>query len=238
MRETEFDLFCLPFSGASAYSYKPFADHAPSGLRLIPLELPGRGRRLREPLLTDLRQMVSDLLPWVRAAITRPYAVYGHSLGALLGFYLVKELVEAGEPLPLYLFFSGRAGPSIPYEENERHLLPRDQFFDKVLAMGGSPSAVFADEEMAVFFEPILRADFCAAETCVYQTSAPFDIPIDVLIGTDEKISETQAMAWSRETNAGVEVLEFPGNHFFIFDHSEAIMQHISSRLRYCSQVV
>ena len=49
MRETEFDLFCLPFSGASAYSYKPFADHAPSGLRLIPLELPGRGRRLREP---------------------------------------------------------------------------------------------------------------------------------------------------------------------------------------------
>ena len=78
-------LFCLPYSGASAMVYSRWRRKLPAWLQLRPVELPGRGARMAEPLHTDLaglaRQLARELHDEVRQG---PYAVLGHSLGALL----------------------------------------------------------------------------------------------------------------------------------------------------------
>jgi surfactin synthase thioesterase subunit len=232
MRTPKVNLFFLPFSGGSCYSYNAFIKQAPDYFRIIPLELPGRGRKLVAPFLDSVTEMVDHILSEISDQLHEPYAIYGHSLGTLVGYELVKKIISEDLPQPIHLFFSGRAGPSIEYLEKTRHLLPKEQFIQKVLEMGGSPAAVFADEEMSDFFEPILRADFKAAETYEYQKTKPFDIPIDAMIGRQEKISYEQAMTWQQETTSNTTVLQFDGGHFFIFDHLKAIINRMSLQLQ------
>lgn len=232
MSTPKVNLFFLPFSGGSCYSYNAFIEQAPNHFRIIPLDLPGRGRKLISPFLNSVAEMVDHLLSEITDQLHEPYVIYGHSLGTLVGYELAKKIIAKNLPQPLHLFFTGRAGPSIGYSEKTRHLLPKEQFIQKVLEMGGSPAAVFADEEMSDFFEPILRADFKAAETYEYRQTKPFDIPIDAMIGRQEKISYEEAMAWQQETTANTTVLQFDGGHFFIFDHIKAIINRMSMQLQ------
>lgn len=226
------NVFFLPFSGASAYSYTSFVAQAPPWMRIVPLELPGRGRRFAEPLLFDVESMVDDLLPrLLEQHKAQPYALYGHSLGTLLGLRLAQRLSAQGIP-PVYLFFSGRAGPSIPYKDRDRHLLPRAQFLEKILEMGGSPPQVLENEELMDLFEPILRADVKAAETFQYGQSTPLPIPIAVMIGADENISLDAAMAWQLESSHPIHVQVFPGHHFFIYGKEAAIMHLLGTSIQ------
>jgi surfactin synthase thioesterase subunit len=87
------------------------------------------------------------------------------------------------------------------------------------------------DPDAMEFFEPILRADFQAFETYCYEQSDPLDIPIWVAIGTDEEATYEKAIAWQFETKREVEVVQFPGNHFFIFEHEREIVEIIANKL-------
>jgi len=79
--------------------------------------------------------------------------------------------------------------------------------------------------------EPIVRADFQVINTYEYQNTVAMDIPISVIIGSEESISFRQAQLWQKETIVKIKVNEFKGDHFFIFDHAEEIMELIYSRL-------
>lgn len=221
-------LYCLPFAGGSRYSYNGYIKSAPSNVVVTPVELPGRGMRYNEQLLADADRMADDVFEQIRSDLNSPYAIYGHSMGTLLGYLLTKRIVEADLPKPLHLFFSGRGGPSVKYDEPPRYGLPKAEFVTKLRELGGSPDEVLADDSLIEFFEPILRADFQAVETFNYVASEPFDIPITVMIGTNEKTNYEQALAWKKETTADVTVRQFPGKHFFIFQFEKEILKLIA----------
>ena len=105
-------LFCLPYSGASAMAYSRWRRSMPDWLQVRPLELPGRGMRMDEPLQSDIRRLAAQLADEISAELDRPYALFGHSLGGLLAFELAHALHERGLPAPLALFASATAGPS------------------------------------------------------------------------------------------------------------------------------
>jgi surfactin synthase thioesterase subunit len=222
------NLFCLPFAGGSKYSYRGYARYASDDLNVIPIELPGRGTRFKDALLKDAHKMAEDVLNQIRPLLNKPYAIYGHSMGTLIGYLLTRRILEEGLPQPGYLVFTGCGGPSVKYDEPIRYLLPRDEFLAKIRELGGCPEEILQDENMMLFFEPILRSDFQVVETFEYKKEEPFDIPILVMIGLNEKATYEQALAWQEETTAAVEVRQFPGKHFFIFDFEWEIMKAIS----------
>lgn len=209
----------LPFAGGHSYSYRPLVAAAPPGLKLICPELPGRGRRMPTPLLTDLEVMVQDLLETLEPPEAGPWLLFGHSMGALLALLLARRLRALGRGLPAGLVVSGLEGPSVLERHQRRHLLPLPQFRREVREMGGSPPEILDNPEFFAFFEPILRADFQAVETYVHQPEPSLDLDITVLRGSNDTVSLAQAQAWQRESRRPIALHSLPGGHFFIFDH-------------------
>src|SRR6266404_2160102 len=135
-------LFCLPFAGGSKSAYHPFIRMAPEYLEVIPVELPGRGSRYRELLLSDVHSMVDDILQQINHHLHKPYALYGHSMGALLSFVFAHRVAEQGKNQPLHLFLTGREGPSVQPREKIYHLLDTDELVSELREMGGIPREI------------------------------------------------------------------------------------------------
>ncbi len=226
-------LYCLPFAGGSSYGYKGLELAATKhGIKVLPLELPGRGRRINEKLLNSIEEMAEDTLSQLIINLKDPYAIFGHSMGTLIGYVLTKKILMKGLTPPVHLFFSGSGGPSVPNAHSKLHLKSKADFLAGIREFGGSPAEVLENPELMLFFEPILRADFRATETFAYYPSEPFNIPITCMIGLSEQTTHMEALAWRKETVAGLDILDFPGNHFFIFDHFQQIADIINRKLQ------
>jgi len=234
MRETDkqqkITLYCLPFAGGHAHSYRDFQAHVADFIFVKPLDLPGRGRRSREPLLVDLEAMADDVFHQIQTDIDgKPYAIYGHSMGALLGNILSRRILGTNLSAPLHLFFSGREAPSIPCDDPPKYTLSKKAFIAYLHEMGGFPSDLLTDAAFMAFFEPILRNDIKAVETYIYKVVPPFDIPITLLHGmNDKECPYVDLFPWQQETRQPISIKQFPGDHFFIFEHLFQIGQLIS----------
>jgi len=231
------DLYCLPYSGASAMVYSRWRRKLPDWLAVRPVELPGRGSRLGESLQTDMcalaRQLAKELMPELR----RPYALFGHSLGALLAFELTHALRELGCPPPLMLFASGTAAPTRreDYEKGYAQAKSDEELVTELRDLQGTSEEVLANRELMNLTLPILRADFLMCGRYRYRQRALLELPIHVLGGKSDRSSMEQLLAWGEETASGFFLEMFDGGHFFIHEHErrvlEIIGQGLSSRL-------
>lgn len=227
------DLFCLHFAGGNKYSYRAFVQKAPSFINIIPLEAPGRGARMGEALLTDIHKMAEDFLRQLKPRLNgKPYAIYGHSMGALVAFLLARKLRDNGHNLPVQLFLTGTSGPSSPARlQNKRHLLERDAFLQEITALGGLPLEILDSKELLEYIEPIIRKDFMVSENYQYNEEMPLQIPFTVATGTEENMDEEEILAWQKESTEPVDFRKFEGDHFFIFRHTSEIVDLISKKL-------
>lgn len=226
-------LILLPFAGGSSYSYNNFIPLFPANIELVAVEIPGRGKRSKEKSIKDAREVTEDIYNQIKqlAESGQKYAIFGHSMGALLGYLLTHKLAQNNLPLPVHLIASGRGGPSHKDEEEMYHLLPYDKFIDKLREMGGSPKEVLEHEALMMFLEPIIRADFQLVETYKHEAQNPLNIPITVLIGDKDEITPEIASKWQVESTLPVTIKEYSGGHFFIYDHQHDIAKLISSLL-------
>ncbi|HKX29143.1 MAG TPA: alpha/beta fold hydrolase [Blastocatellia bacterium] len=227
------NLFCFPFAGGNAHSYQELAAHLPESIRMVPVELPGRGRRADERLRKNLMELVDDLLPQVSDRGPEPYALFGHSMGASLAHELTRRLTDrraGGIAPPVHLFVSGRQAPIVP-PKHRRWDLPRSEFLNMLRRLGGCPPELLEDDELMEFFEPILRADFEAVESHVAGPAAPFETPITVLIGDRDEVTPEEADHWQQETTHPITVSRLTGGHFFLFDHWARVAALITSKI-------
>ena len=222
------NLICLPYAGGHAAVFAELGRHL-RGARLRGVDLPGHGRRVAERPLASLEAMADDVLERIGPELDAPYALYGHSLGATLSCLLTRRLCRAARP-PLALFVSGRQAPCVP-DRPMRHGLPGQEFLRVIASLGGCPPEVLRNRELMDFFEPVLRADFQAAETWPYVEAPPFSVPITVLRGADDGVDEPRARLWQRETTYPLELITMTGGHFFIANHWPEIGEIVSSRI-------
>ncbi len=212
-------LFCFPFAGGASYSYRELDGRLASHIRVTSIDLPGHGRRMDEPLLTDLHDMADDAFHRIRHDLGTPYAFYGHSLGSMLCFLVARRIAERKMPPPIHLFVSGRGSPSAGVKDKDVHLLPGAAFMKKIADYGGTAEETLAEDALMAFMEPILRADFQAAADYRHAPSHPLSTPITVMNGLTDDVSDEDASTWREATDREVSVRWFPGGHFFIFDH-------------------
>lgn len=224
-------LFCIPFAGGNAWAYRALERFVSPEITVDGLELPGRGRRSAEPLRDSLDELANDVFSQIRArAVTGRYAIFGHSMGALLAYLAAHRLRRAGLPRPEALFLSGSSAPA-SRPVRQRHLLPSPEFAAMLRELGGCPPQVLKDAGLFEFFEPILRADFKAVEAWQRPEAPPRDLPFVVMVGDGDEVGAAEAAGWAAETTAPCRVLEFSGDHFFILRHWEAIGSTIQRQL-------
>lgn len=177
-------LLCLPYSGASAMVFSRWRRKVPAWLNVRPVELPGRGARLGEPLYTDMQALARQLAAEQSLVAHQPYAVLGHSLGALLAFELVHELQALGCPPPVALFASGTAAPTRREgydDESWREPKSDPQLIEELRTLGGTSEEVLGNEELMSLTLPVLRADFLLCGRYAYRQRPALRCPLHVL---------------------------------------------------------
>jgi surfactin synthase thioesterase subunit len=230
----EINIFCLPFAGGNKYSYKAYEKLCPTGLKFITLEYPGRGQRLVENLMGSVDEIVEDMYNQIVCLIgDGKYAMYGHSMGAIIGFELIHKMQAHGIILPAHLFVTGRLGPAcVKTNEKNWHQLSKPVFFQRLKELEGFPPEVFENNDLMDFVEPIIRSDFKVVETYQYQKRPPLKIPITVITGNEEPFRDADIGLWQNETVFTIDFKIMKGKHFFIFNNAIEVIQLIAAKLK------
>ena len=216
-------LICIPYAGGNSYSFRDLQPFLGRHIEIITLELPGRGKRIVEPLLSDMHAMAADLYRQLLPHIKSPYILYGHSMGAILGNLLLHRLKQEWKALPLHFFATGCAAPVFNDQRRLLHVLPDDQLSAELKRMGGMPDALLADPDLMDFFLPMIREDMRALERYQYVSLGQYSTGITVITGASEEITAAQTAGWALESEREIRVLRYPGNHFFIIHQFQKI---------------
>ena len=211
-------LFCVPYAGGAASAYRTWADGLPPAVEVCPVQLPGRGSRFREAAFRRAEDLVPALAEGLSPLLDLPFALFGHSMGAVVAFELARELRRRGGPAPVLVAVSGHQAPQRPDVEPPFSHLPDAAFLEEVRRRYDAiPPEVLAEEELLQLLLPVLRADIQVLETYAYAGGPPLGCPLSCFGGEDDPhVSLADLEAWRDETTAATRVRTFPGGHFFV----------------------
>lgn len=212
-------LILFHFAGGNVYSFQFLTPYL-TGFNVKAVELPGRGKRMREPLIRDFDAAARDLYRQVSSIITEgPFMIYGHSMGAYLALRVANLLEHAGH-YPTGLVVSGNAGPGLDKSDKKlRYLMDRTSFIKELQLLGGMPEELLENEMLFEIFEPILRADFEVTERNNLAEETAIQAPIFAIMGSEEQ-DVAGIDNWGRFTKSDFKKAVMEGDHFFIRSHA------------------
>jgi surfactin synthase thioesterase subunit len=218
-QKSKIQLFMLHFSGGNCYSFQFLKPYLPGNIDFHPLELPGRGKRINEKLLSTESEAVEDLVSQITVLRNDlPFLIFGHSMGASLGLRVTKKLEELGDP-PERLIVAGNAGPGTSKDDKLRSVMNNEELKEELRKLGGVPEEVLNNHDLFDFFSPIMRSDFRVLENGEklppdYKISSP----ITAVMG-DQEESADEIENWKKFTSREFKSYLLSGNHFFIHNH-------------------
>lgn len=227
-------LICLPHAGGSAPFYFPVSRALTPEIEVLAMQYPGRMDRRRETMIDDIAALSDAVFRALEPALRgdpRPFAVFGHSMGATVGYELARRCEAAGLR-PVRLFASGRRAPSRQLHETV-HKRDDAGLIADIKRLSGTDDRVFGDEELLAMLLPAIRNDYKAAETYVHRRpELTLGCPVTVLTGDrDPKVDLESAEAWREHTTGPCEVLVYPGGHFYLVPRAREVLSVITGRL-------
>ncbi|MFC7331339.1 thioesterase II family protein [Marinactinospora rubrisoli] len=225
-------LVCLPHAGGSAGFYFPLSAALAADCEVVAVQYPGRQDRRAEPCVTDLGELADRIAAVLGTLDGRPLVLFGHSMGALLGYEAARRLTAAGGPAPAALLASGRRAPATHRDERV-HLMDDDGLLRELRLLDGTAHQVLADEELLRMVLPAIRADYTAAETYRHRPGPELDCAVTVLVGRDDpRVTRAEAEAWRGHTSGPFELHTFPGGHFYLTAHQRAVTDLVRAAVR------
>lgn len=232
----EMRLFCFPYAGGTTATFLRWTPLFPVGIQVCPVGLPGRGQRIAESSLRSIQDLAVQCVAGMAPLLDAPFALLGHSFGAILAFEVARQLRRLGAPEPLHLFASAIAPPHrIGASESFRKTLSSltdDEFMKRfgVLALNGDQFD--GNRELAELMLPPLRADSEALANYAYREEAPLTCGLSTYIGSDDPYCSGEiAREWKRHTDGRFELRKVPGGHWFIDTDPNPFLARVRGRL-------
>ncbi|MFP3987342.1 alpha/beta fold hydrolase [Streptomyces sp. E11-3] len=224
-------LLCLPQAGGSASSYAPWRLTPPPGIELATVELPGRGVRSAESLPDTLEELADAVIDGISDEFDMPYALFGHSFGALLGYEIAVRIGRRGLTPPRALLASAARAPHTPVR---KRIADRDDegLLDWLYGFGGFPPELRNYPAYLRYALGAVRRDLALIER--YQATAP--VPVDCPLyafggGDDPLVSEAQLERWRDCAAAGFRLQLLPGGHDYLFTGATAALDAVAAAL-------
>jgi surfactin synthase thioesterase subunit len=226
-------IFCFPHAGGSPRAFTEWQPDLGGDAEIVAICRPGKEHRAAEPAptITELVEGAAEAIAAVTRADGRPYALFGHSLGALIAFEVCHRLVGAADALsvsgpPRHLIASGISAPSLLPSQRVRDIarLTGQEFAEAVGFFGGLPADVIADEDLRDLLLPSVIADFKMAVGYRYQVRPALRLAATIVVGTeDPHVRAAEVQPWKDEFSWPPEVRWVPGGHFYFEPEAAAI---------------
>jgi surfactin synthase thioesterase subunit len=226
-------LFLFPHAGSGVTIYKQWGELLPPSVAYQCVQLPGRQQRLGEPAYTDMAPLLAALHEAVAAELDeRPYAFFGHCMGAQLAYRVTALIEGAGQVGPVLIGASGWAPEGFLTPTLEHSRLPESQLKEWIIDLGSLPAEVYQNPELLAMVIPPLRADLAVCATAV-DDGAKVSCPVVSFSGQADPLMTPGAMpSWSTRTVSYLGNSEFPGGHFYIDDHALAVTSDLTRHLQ------
>lgn len=234
-------LICLHYAGGSASFCADWRGRLGNNVELISIQLPGRENRFGEKHIVDMNELAGQIHGALGCVLDLPYAVFGHSMGALIGYELIRRIQKSGQPRPLCFFASGRQAPPFPEEGTPIGELPDNVFCEEFIKRHATDNLaeILKISDYRDVFLPQIRADMRLIENYQFQAAdSKLDTDIIALDGDIESdmIPREQFDAWGEFTSQDFEQRLFKGGHFFIHSAEEDVLKVLKNTL--CKQQV
>ena len=231
--QAQIRLFCFPYAGGGASIFRSWSKHAHPEINVCPIQLPGRENRLLDEPFSKMHLLIDILASALLPYLDMPYAFFGHSMGALIGFELARYLRQIQCSLdPVHIFVSGHRAPQLPDLDPPMYNLPEQAFIEELRRLKGTSEEVLQNTELLELLIPRLRNDFALVQQYVYRSESKLSCPITAFRGfQDESISRDMMVAWQEQTSDSFRLYCFPGDHFFLHKEHIYILRIIAQEL-------
>ncbi|WP_328393766.1 thioesterase domain-containing protein [Streptomyces sp. NBC_00390] len=217
--EPAFRLLCFHHAGAGALTFARWRPRFPSQIQVLPVRLPGRETRLREPRITDAAELLAELDTHLSPLLDVPHAFYGHSLGALVAHRFAQHRVRGGHRRPDLVGVGACAAPHLPTPLVEQPDLSDDRLLAALAKYGTLPPYLFERPKWLGILLSTMRDDLRLARSLRAQDGDPLPVPLNAFAGTEDKVATAEAVGgWSRYTSARFSLRTVAGGHFFVRD--------------------
>lgn len=228
---TRLRLFCFPYAGRGASTFRDWVRDAPEWLDVCPIQLPGREGRWGEEPFSRLEPLIDVLCHELAPCFQRPFALFGCSMGAIIAFELARALARR-DRTPVHLFTAARRAPGRPESCPPIHHLCDDEFIRQLGRYAGTPSEVLDSPEVISVYLPSIRADFALCERYVYRRGDVLQCPVTVFGGrTDPHVSLDDLADWRSVAASSFALQMFDGGHFFVHSQGTTLLRAIASQL-------
>ncbi|XP_059146588.1 S-acyl fatty acid synthase thioesterase, medium chain-like [Physella acuta] len=231
-------LFCFPWAGGGASFYTAWGEDITEDVEVIGVCLAGRENRFNEPCCDNAKETIDWIVKTLHDEyFDKPFAFYGHSMGALLSFLVALEIKRLYNKEPEHMFLSGTTAPHSPHRQARIlnvNKLTKDEFLEKLKVLGGIPAEIYDNPELMEIFYPSMYADFCMVPQLKYEQSPedkpPLNCPIDFFDGTED--TDHDIAAWKQVTKGSFTFRKMPGGHFFLKEpeNTRKLINYVNQR--------
>jgi len=210
-------LFCFPYAGGTTAVFRNWPQYLPSEIEVCAIQYPGRGNRFAEPLSEDIVDVMNAVYSDLQPLLKKPFAFFGHSMGALVSYEFARRLQQEKQPEPFQLLVSGCIAPHLRIANEVTYNLPEPEFIAELRSLQGTPAEVLDNADLMQLMMPIIRADFKASQTYNYIPGPPLECSLRAFGGLeDELVSREKVEAWSEHTRGSFRAQMLPGDHFLL----------------------
>lgn len=232
MNVSEIQLFCLPYSGGKAQVFNEILALISPGIEVFPIEYAGKGTRAKEPFFEEYNSFIQDVVCQISSKRNKqvPYALFGYSIGALFAYDIASKKLIEGELI--HTFIGGCCSADEHRLEERLSDLPDDEFWNRIIAMGGVRKELLGNRKFLKIFSRALRADFHIGEQFEFSSNQPEPLCNATILYSEEDTPYISVKGWDRLFEGGVDFELFTGDHFFAFENHERTAGIINERLR------
>jgi surfactin synthase thioesterase subunit len=226
-------LFCLPPAGSGAHMFQRWSEELGPAIDTLPVALPGRFPREADTPYRRIESLVEDLTIALAPLCDRPYAVFGHGLGALLAFEWAREARRRRVGPPARLLLSGHPPPTALEDPTRHRPLPDHNFVEALSAPDGMPHQAIADPDYMRAFLELLARDLELCRSYRYTPEPPLDAPITCFAGEGDPAAPPGEMTgWRRETIGDFALHALPGGSSFLSVSETSLLTLLHAELR------
>lgn len=228
-------LLVFPHAGGGPSFYRGWGAAAGADIEVSLVQYAGREQRIGEPPVPDARAGAAEVSDALRATValgdSRPVALFGHSMGAIIAYEAALALTDV--ELSALFVSSSRAPATVTPPTGPVPARADDKILSHLRALGGTPMSLFEDRAIRELYLPVFRADYHLVDTYAPRAdSHALSLPVTALWGTKDPTADGELTGpWHATTTGRFRHYAFDGGHFYLVDHLDSVLKLVREQL-------